>query len=277
MASNNYVLFLSKRIKLPSINQHCDMNLKPAKLALEKIISLYNAMSTDEKNISTIERDLMLNYIRQLYEVFLEGSVISAFKNEPSPAQKIKENVVRQNTDSESEMPDVYGTRDKVVAATPNFAPEKEVVRPEPARIVEQPKIETPPPPVYVAPPIEQPKPQPKPVEVARTTTPKVSASISALFDEVTSNELSDRLSNQHVADLTRGLGLNDKLLFQNNLFSNNKPAFDEVLKDINAMSSFDAARAFVTDIADRYSWDASEEKKKIARDFIRYMRRRFV
>ncbi len=258
------------------------MNLKPAKLALEKIISLYNAMSTDEKNISTIERDLMLNYIRQLYEVFLEGAVISAIKNEPSPAPKIKENVVRQNNDAESEMPDVYGTRDRVFASSTPIIIEKEIVKTEAQRKVEEPKYEAPPQPVYVAPVyvaplVEQPKPQPKPIEVTRTVAPKVSASISALFDEVSSNELSDRLSNQLVADLTRGLGLNDKLLYQNNLFSNNKAAFDEVLKDINAMSSFDSARAFVTDIADRYSWDATEEKKKIARDFIRYMRRRFV
>lgn len=252
------------------------MNLKPAKLALEKIISLYNAMSTDEKNISTIERDLMLNYIRQLYEVFLEGSVISAIRNEPSPAPKIKENVVRQNYDSESEMPDVYGTREKLATFTTPTVIEKDIAKPEPPRKTEEPKYEAPAP-VYVAPTFEPPKVQPKPVEVVRTAAPKVSASISALFDDMSSNELSDRLSNQPVADLTRGLGLNDKLLFQNNLFNNNKPAFDEVLKDINAMSSFDSARAFVTDIAERYSWDASEDKKKIARDFIRYMRRRFV
>ena len=254
------------------------MNLKPAKLALEKIISLYNAMSTDEKNISTIERDLMLNYIRQLYEVFLEGSVVSVPKNETSVAPKIKENVVRQTNDAESDMPDVYGTREKMVG-TPVATFEREIVKPEPVFKREEPKIETPPPPpVYVAPPVvEQPKPQPRPVEVVRTSTAKINASISALFDDNSSKELSDRLSNQPVNDLTRGLGLNDKLLFQNNLFSNNKAAFDEVLKNINAMSSFDSARAFVSDIADRYSWDASEDKKKIARDFIRYMRRRFV
>ena len=253
------------------------MNLKPAKLALEKIISLYNAMSTDEKNISTIERDLMLNYIRQLYEVFLEGSVVSVPKNETSVAPKIKENVVRQTNDAESDMPDVYGTRDKTANAV---VYEREIAKIEPTPKREEPRIETPPP-IYVAPPveqrvIEQPKPQPRPVEVVKAPT-KVNANISALFDDLSSNELSDRLSNQPVNDLTRGLGLNDKLLFQNNLFSNNKAAFDEVLKDINAMSSFDSARAFVSDIAERYSWDASEDKKKIARDFIRYMRRRFV
>ena len=50
------------------------MNLSQAKTQLEKIIALYKSMSADEKNISTIERDLMLSYIRSLYENFLDAT-----------------------------------------------------------------------------------------------------------------------------------------------------------------------------------------------------------
>ena len=46
------------------------MNLLQAKTQLEKIIALYKSMSADEKNISAIERDLMLSYIRGLYDNF---------------------------------------------------------------------------------------------------------------------------------------------------------------------------------------------------------------
>ncbi|NJN32900.1 MAG: hypothetical protein HC817_00200 [Saprospiraceae bacterium] len=53
------------------------MNLAQAKTTLEKIITLYKTMSADDKNISPIERDLMLSYIRQLYEVFLETATPS--------------------------------------------------------------------------------------------------------------------------------------------------------------------------------------------------------
>ena len=58
------------------------MNLPQAKSLLEKIITLYKTVSADEKNISAIERDLMLSYTRQLYEAFSDStpSVLAAPK-----------------------------------------------------------------------------------------------------------------------------------------------------------------------------------------------------
>ena len=78
------------------------------------------------------------------------------------------------------------------------------------------------------------------------------------------------------MADLTKAFGLNDRLLMQNELFLNNKLAFDEALKDLNNASSFDTARAFLTDIAVRNSWNLNADRQKLAKSFIKTVRRRF-
>ena len=64
------------------------MNLAQTKIYLEKIIALYKSMSADERNISPIERDLMLSYIRQLYETCLDNTPsVSAAVQTPAPVK----------------------------------------------------------------------------------------------------------------------------------------------------------------------------------------------
>jgi hypothetical protein len=246
------------------------MNLPQAKIQLEKIISLYKSLSADEKNISAIERDLMLNYIRQLYETFLE---IPAHASSATPPKTV---------------------------APPPPAPKPEPPKP----VYEAPKAPPPPPPpVYEAPkpaPVEAPKPapvyeapkpvyeQPKPVyqqpiappPPPRQEAPKLinygNSEVESLFEEIAGKELSDRLSNAPVADLTKAFGLNDRLLTQNELFGGNKAAFDETIKDLNNTGSFDTAKGYLIDLATRFNWTANDDRKKQAKAFIKLVRRRF-
>ncbi|NJN32901.1 MAG: hypothetical protein HC817_00205 [Saprospiraceae bacterium] len=105
--------------------------------------------------------------------------------------------------------------------------------------------------------------------------TPKVSPEIAALFEEINGKELSDKLSNTPITDLTKAFGLNDRMLTQNELFGGNKPVFDEAVKDLNNMSSFEIARNFMYELAARYNWAANEDRKKQAKSFIKLVRRR--
>ncbi len=261
------------------------MNLLQAKTQLEKIIALYKSMSADENNISAIERDLMLRYIRVLYENFLDTSI-------PAPTLP----PVKESAPVVAPKP--------VVAAPPPPPVVVEQPKPVPPPVVEQPKYV--PPPVVVekprvAPPpvvVEQPRPvqppAPDPVryqepahEVMRYQTPpsspptpsvpsNVSPDIQALFDETSGKELSDKLSNTPINDLTKAFGLNDRLLMQNELFANNKAIFDEILKDLNNASSFESAKGYLFDFAKRYSWTANSERQRHAKAFIKVVRRRF-
>jgi hypothetical protein len=114
----------------------------------------------------------------------------------------------------------------------------------------------------------------------SRVSPPSVfagaSADILALFEETSGRELSDRLSNTPIADLTRAFSINDRLLTMNELFGGNKAAFDEAVKDINNSSGFDSARAFMLDIATRNNWAANADRQTVAKSFIKMVRRRF-
>jgi hypothetical protein len=266
------------------------MNLAQTKIYLEKIIALYKNMSADERNINAIERDLMLSYIRQLYETCLDTapSVVAppqAAKPVHTPPLSPKVTpppVVEQPKVA----PPVAVSAPPPVVETPRYTP-------PPPPVVESPRYTPPPPPPPVVesprytlpqppPPVESPRYTPPPVpdpprsRVAQAPASGFSAEIEALFDEQVGKEISDKLSNAPVADLTKAFGLNDRLLMQNELFLNNKSAFDEALKDLNNASSFDTARAFLADLAVRNSWNLNADRQKLAKSFIKLVRRRF-
>ena len=88
--------------------------------------------------------------------------------------------------------------------------------------------------------------------------------------------EISDRIANAAIPDLTKAFGFNDRLLMQNELFLGNKGAFDEMLKDLNNASSFDTARVYLSDLAVRNNWNLNSERQKHAKAFIKLVRRRF-
>lgn len=261
------------------------MNLAQTKIYLEKIIALYKSMSADERNISPIERDLMLSYIRQLYETCLDTPSVSTAPQAAAPVKSTPP-PPKMETPRVVEPPKV----EILVAAPPKFTPPVvETPRYTPPPVVEAPRyvappppprIETPPPvieqPRYVAPPpppAYEPPPRPRAAQVPASG---FSAEVEALFDEQVGKEISDRIANAPIGDLTKAFGMNDRLLMQNELFLGNKTAFDEAIKDLNNASSFDTARAFIGDLAVRNGWNLNADRQKHAKAFIKLVRRRF-
>ena len=177
-------------------------------------------MSADEKNISAIERDLMLSYTRQLYEAFSDStpSVLAA--------PKVAQTVVAPPPPAPRPVPP------PPVVEQPRIvyeAPKPPVV--EPPRVVEyqQPRVAPVPIPIPAPPP---PPPAPVPERPRPIVQTQVSSDVQALFEETSGKELSDKLSGMPIADLSKAFGLNDRLLNQNELFGGSKTYFDEAIKD---------------------------------------------
>ncbi len=259
------------------------MNLSQAKTQLEKIIALYKSMSADEKNISAIERDLMLGYIRSLYENFLDTNPSVSPPNETRSTPTYTPPPEPKTIITEPPPPPPVVERPRVEPPPPPPIVERPRVEPPPPPpVVERPKVESPPPPVEQPKPVVPPAPEPisyqppPPPPAPRRETSTHSAEIEELFEEPSNKELSDRLSNTAINDLTKAFGLNDRLLMQNELFANNKAVFDEILKDLNNASSFDSAKGYLIDFAKRYNWMGNPERQKHAKWFIRMVRRRF-
>lgn len=244
------------------------MNVKQAKILLEKINRLFQSMTMDD-HVSEIEKELMRNYVKSLYEEFMPDGGVKA-----APIQKaapIKMAPPVRETPKVVAPPVVV---ERIVETPPPPPPKVEVV-PEPAPIpvpaprpvvVATPKVERKAPPVKVAPP----PPAAKPAKA------KVSEEHEELFEFKEATDLSERLSQSPIKDLSKAMGINERILTTNELFDGNGDALKDALSTINRLSNFDEAKDYLANIAEIYDW-ASRKKKKKAKIFVKLVRRRFV
>ena len=241
------------------------MDLKHAKILLEKINSLYKSISMDDGKIASIEKDLMLSYIRQLYD---------AFQDFESDSTKAKVAAKKPRTSVETEF--------EVVAPEPpkrKYKPPKIIEIPDSIKELEKEESSrrATPPPVEVQAqkpkPTPQPKPEPKPA--APMASGPIDDEIEALFEHKEAKELSEKLSQRPVSDLTKSLAINDRLLYMNALFGKDQNALNAALKDLNGLSNMNQAKGLLVQYAQQHDW-GDKEKSKVAKSFISLVRRRY-
>lgn len=264
------------------------MPLHQSKNLLDKINSLYQNISLDGE-ISSIERDLMLSYIRQFYEAILAESSAQPVIPPPPPAPKP---VV---VDAPIVVPPAPRIEVEVIAppAPPVVVPEVIEVKPTPPPTPIPVVVEAPVPP---APKIEveviQPKPTPvfeQPVTNTRPIIDKPAPRTAAgakslikptverveknqLFEEKMSKELSDKLGEMPIDDMRKGMGLNERIIFLNELFDGNNMEFENAINNLNNAPSFEDATQQLMILATRFDWSS---KEKQAKPFIRLVKRR--
>lgn len=226
------------------------MDLQHANVLLEKITALQKSIGLDRGDISPIERDLMLSYIRQLYEAYR----IPASNGVAPSVQPVK--------------------------AVPVVEVPKPQPIPEPVVIVEVSKPQPAPEPVAV---VEPPKPAPAPVVVeapapvvAPAPARNIPAAVEALFRHTTAREVSEKLAQQPIADLTKAMTINDKILYANDLFNRSNDALNQALLQLNALPNMEAAKHLLSDLAIQYEWTEGDDRPETAAEFIRLVRRRF-
>lgn len=228
------------------------MDSKKANRLLERINALHKSLVAGaESEISGIEKDLMLSYLRQLYEEYQFAGTVA------EPATKTKKTT-----------PTKKATPPPVVVETPAPAP------PPPAPVVPTPPPAPPAPRVIEKPAtsIVQPTPAPAPQKAAF----KMNAKVAALFASQEVKELSDRLGQSPIKDLTRALTINNRVQFANVLFSGNSDLMNSVLKRLNGLGSMDAAKPVLAELAGEHDW-TDDEKAAVARDFIKLVNRRYA
>ncbi len=223
------------------------MNLKQAKIILEKINRLYQSMTLDEKHIDIFEQDLMLSYIRQLY---------GAFSSEE----------MKQQNKKDKKLPKVEPLPKIPKAEEPKPASPK---APPPPKAEEAPsrqaveKVE----PVPSASAKEKAKPAPK---------ADSGAEYEALFEHKEASDLSEKLSQAPIRNLTKAMGLNEKIFTINELFGGEKEVFNEAMKTLDTFTTFEEAKAYLSrHIAHKYNW-ARKNKKNKAKNLIKLIRRRY-
>ena len=237
------------------------MDLQQAKLILNKINRLYESMELDARNIDVFEQDLMLSYVKQLYDSFSDEGAVAP--------PTIRRTVTRRATP-------VIKTRTQTVE-TPPSPPQTTPIReqappPPPAPVIQElPKVVVPEPAKVVVPePVKVAAPPPAPPK------PKANPAHEVLFEQQEARELSDRLSSQPIKDLTKALGINEKILTINELFDKDNHAYNTAMTKLNTLRSFEDAKEVLSDLAEKHNW-VNPGKKKKAQIFIKTVRRRYL
>lgn len=229
------------------------MNIKKFGKRLTKINMLFDSIKEDGE-ISAIEKDLLLSYMREAYEYVQEHAddspnASSSNKRYADPAYHVPP---QQATSKPSVMQQI---------ASEEIAP---VAQPRPAAA-------TP----------DQIPPAPQPSESAAVEVEKPTIQVDPKLEEIFQNaevsELSDRLSMSSIKDMNRAMGINERIFTVTELFGGDNAIFNSVLNAINDCKSYDEAKEYLlTGIAKDQDWSHADKIKK-AEHFAKLVKRRFV
>jgi len=253
------------------------MNLNKAQLLLEKINRLYKSMSLDSENVAAIEKDLMRDYIKQLYAAFLEENT-----TKPTPESTYTSRIAH-TTPVETYVPPVVKPRREERITTPlpkarQYREERTTITPPP---VTERIIAPPPPPVVEEVVASTPPPvynRPKVTAVPQSSRPQEpTEEYDQLFQQENSNELSHKLSTLPISDLNKAMGINERIFTINELFRGDSAAFKKTIAILNELPSFRDAKAYLAEnVVSEFDWTNKMRKNK-AKNFIKLVNRRYL
>ena len=249
------------------------MNIKKIEKQLKKINQLFAAIKEDG-SASTIEKDLMLSYIRGLYEKVIDISSDSEVKEEATPkvepvqevkstpvvapvqevvVEKVVETIPEVNHVADVVMNEVKESHEMVSGGSASYREEPVAVsHAEPQVVAEQMVVE-----------IEEPE-------------SAVDQELLDLFKSEEVSELSDKLSRSPITDLTKCMGINEKIFTVQELFGGDSNLFNTAMESMDKMTSLEQARDYlVKHVAVDQNW-ISDSKAKKALNFIKLISRRF-
>ena len=238
------------------------MDIRSFNKKLNKITALTD-QNNDEVQLSILERDLLLSYIRELYDIALDGA----------PARR--ENIPTQT--KSDHLPIETKSQAPVVVAQPVVQVEKTVLQEEIKLEVVHPKIEVS---TVIPEVIKEVKPEVKPINIPAAGSAQNNVSddlLAELFVEEKVSELSDKLGQAPIKDLTKAMGINERIFTQQELFNNSATQFNDILNNLNNMTNFADAKAYIiSEIIPVYGW-TQENKIKKAATFIKLVKRKYI
>ena len=95
------------------------------------------------------------------------------------------------------------------------------------------------------------------------------------LFEHKEAKELSDKLAETPIRDLTKAISINERILTVQELFGGDNQSFSDTLAKLNGFKNLEEAKPFLTELAKKYKWTDKGRKKK-AKVFIKLIRRRY-
>ncbi len=257
------------------------MNLKESKIILSKINLLFENLLVDNK-VSSIERDLMLSYVRQFYDEILNDNVTSTVSNIVQVDDEIEEEEITTFVPPVVEK--VEPVQEKVTYKKPVIIKIPDSLKDYTSNPETNNQYQAPTPPPPPAPePVVVPEPvytQPTATQEATNVNNAVHVNIDPKFAELfefnNSNDVSDKLSAMPIDDLKKSIGLNEKILTINDLYDGDHRLFDKSLDILNSFSTFNEAKVYIAEnLAAKFDWTSPMKVKK-AKIFIKLIKRRY-
>lgn len=247
---------------------------------LNKITVLTESVS--DSDFSPLERDLLLTYIRDLYDL--------ALGDEPVVFKRIEKVAVQPVAPKVEVSPEILVQKTIIAESI------KPIIEPvQPTQVIKEPVVVPPSPQTVV---VEVPTTIQDPVKPAavivettakavplvdkiKVATPSLNLSeqeiINELFSEGRVNDLSDKLGLTPVQDLTKSMGINERIFTQQELFNNNPQQFNDVLTTLNGFQSFEEAKQYlINKVIPQYGW-MQDDKIKKATTFIKLVKRKYL
>jgi hypothetical protein len=233
-------------------NKISKMDIQKIEKRLKRINTVLEAFKEDNK-ISKIEKDLLLGYMRELYELIRDSDADISELPKPSkaeavvesPKEVIKEVIVEKVIEVEKPIVEV----EKPSTQAPKSEP---VVKVEP----QEQKVESAPP--------------------KATVSSKISPELEAIFVKEEITDLADKLSMMKINDIAQAIGINSRLVMINELFNGDGNLFNATIKKLNGCSSFEEAKSLlINEVALPLDWE-KEDKLKEAQQLVKLVMRKF-
>jgi hypothetical protein len=225
------------------------MDIEKSKKLLAKIQALVDNLGDGESISSRLEKDLLLNYVKDLYVALQDNSTS---KNLSIVDENITVDSGEMAGDETAE--EVFHDEEAGQQAVD-----------EPGEIPVETKEK------------ESEKDDSDEAKNAEEIVYEGDSELKELFEIEEGSELMDKLSIQPIKKLEKAMGINERILTINELFGGDKDLFKHTLTHINEIGSYDAARDYLMQgVAKDLQW-GQERKQKKAKHFIRIVKRKFT
>ena len=130
--------------------------------------------------------------------------------------------------------------------------------------------------PIEQAPVVEEQPNIPTPIVNTPIEAPVTASSISSDFVALTqtiNNKVKNQIGFMPLDSLVGSFGLNERLLFINELFDGSSEAFSDAIKHLDARHSLSEAAHYLNELGSQYAWETDNETLE---EFIQKLCRRF-
>ena len=239
------------------------MKIKKFKKTISRLTVLLNTMDDNEK-LSNLEKDLIRKHLLDLYDMTLENTETEKAEHKVKEVHvsSVYDEVFEESVIAKPEKTQQIETPIKQLVEEEHIDPEPVLVEEEAyqtTQLVEEPILES-----------------SKPLTTGSRKQLINDDHADILDYDSETNELSDRLGESPISDLTKAMGINERMLTVNELFDGDNAAFKTSLSALNGMANYEDAKSYISaQLIEKYNW-VSPKKRKKAKVFIKLVKRRF-